>query len=137
MIDEHVVGEAVRDAIGNADGQSPSGESVIAELAKQGYRLVEVEAERADGRKVHYGSGRQPLDDIIDGGFGGPFCAGNVLKYLRRDKDVEDSKVKAIWYWRKLTEMCQMGGIAGIRAGEAQNWLVSLLKLEELEALGA
>lgn len=57
------------------------------------------EPERPDGRKAHYGVGRQPLDDIVDQGWGPAFCAGNILKYLRRDKQVEDSRAKAKWYW--------------------------------------
>ncbi len=90
------------------------------------------EPERADGRKVHYGSGRQPLDDIIDAGWGAAFCAGNVLKYLRRDKQIEDSRTKAIWYWNKLKELD--------RQGEATHSEVkSLMKLltdDELRFLG-
>jgi hypothetical protein len=62
-------------------------------------RTVQVEQDRGDGRKAHYGSGRQPLDDIVEAGWGPAFCAGNVLKYLRRDKDVEDSRKKAKWYF--------------------------------------
>jgi hypothetical protein len=61
--------------------------------------LSKVEPERGDGRKAHYGSGRQPLDDIVEAAWGPAFCAGNVLKYLRRDKDVEDSRKKAKWYF--------------------------------------
>lgn len=36
-------------------------------------------------RLAHYGSGRQPWDDIKKNGWGPGFCAGSVLKYLRRD----------------------------------------------------
>jgi hypothetical protein len=57
------------------------------------------EPERGDGRKAHYGAGRQPLDDIVEQGWGPAFCAGNIVKYLRRDKQVEDSRAKAKWYW--------------------------------------
>jgi hypothetical protein len=63
------------------------------------------EPERADGRKEHYGSGRQPLDDIIEAGWGPQFCASNILKYMRRLKQIEDSKIKARWYWRYLDEL--------------------------------
>lgn len=65
------------------------------------------EPERPDGRKVHYGAGRQPLDDIVDAGWGPAFCAGNVLKYLRRDKMLDDSQQKARWYWQYLNGMCR------------------------------
>lgn len=47
----------------------------------------------ADGtvRKAHYGESRQPIDDIFAAGWGPAFCAGNVLKYLRRTKEPEHS----------------------------------------------
>lgn len=64
-----------------------------------GLKLVVIEKDRGDGRKAHYGAGRQPLDDILGSGWGSAFCAGNVLKYLRRDKDVAESRTKAKWYW--------------------------------------
>ncbi len=56
-------------------------------------------------RKAHYGDGRQPWDDIVDAGWGAPFAAGNVLKYLRRDKDREASLDKARWYFDQLTKL--------------------------------
>lgn len=70
-------------------------------------RLNPDDPERADGRKAHYGEGRQPLDDIKDVGWGPEFSAGNVLKYMRRLKQISDSRQKARWYWRDLNEMCQ------------------------------
>ena len=69
------------------------------------------EPERLDdqgiARKVHYGEGRQPWDDIMEAGWGPAFAAANVLKYLRRNKSVEDSRKKAMWYWHRLTELAQ------------------------------
>lgn len=61
--------------------------------------------DRGDGRKTHYGSGRQPWDDIVEAGWGPPFAASNVLKYLRRTKDLEHSLESARWYWQRLNEM--------------------------------
>lgn len=88
------------------------------------------EPERADGRKAHYGSGRQPLDDIVDAGWGPAFCAGNVLKYMRRDKQVEDSRRKAKWYWDRLY------GEKPTDAGfEVFDQLVKLLTEDELRFL--
>ncbi len=60
----------------------------------------------ADGsvRKAHYGSGRQPWDDILDEGWGPGFAAGCVLRYLRRDKAVEHSLESARWYMVRLLE---------------------------------
>lgn len=63
---------------------------------------------REDGtqRKAHYGSGRQPVDDIRDAGWGPQFFAGNVLKYIRRTKDVEHSLASARVYYDWLNRMC-------------------------------
>lgn len=56
-------------------------------------------------RKSWYGDGRQPWDDIVDAGWAPEFCAGNVLKYLRRDKTPEHSLESARWYHAQLVEM--------------------------------
>lgn len=61
-------------------------------------------AEDGTLRKSRYGTGRQPWDDIVDLGWGPHFAAGNVLKYLRRDKDREHSIESARWYYARLTE---------------------------------
>lgn len=53
-------------------------------------------------RKVHYGSGNQPFDTILDAGWGPGFAAGNILKYLRRDKEKEHSLESARWYWDQI-----------------------------------
>lgn len=67
-------------------------------------------SKRDDGtqRKVHYGSGRQPWDDIKAVGWGPAFAAGHVLKYLRRSKDVEHSLESARWYWAELNKEASM-----------------------------
>lgn len=72
--------------------------------------LVKGEPDRpepgADGstRKSHYGNGLQPWDTIVANGWGPIFAASNVIKYLRRDKDVEGSLEKARWYYERLYE---------------------------------
>lgn len=60
--------------------------------------------DRGDGRKAHYGDGKQPLDDSWAQGWGHAFDATNVLKYLRRIKPGQEqhSKESARWYWRDL-----------------------------------
>lgn len=63
--------------------------------------------ERVDDteRKRHYGAGRQPWDDIVSVGWAPQFAAGNILKYLRRDKTREHSLESAQWYWARLKEL--------------------------------
>jgi hypothetical protein len=56
-------------------------------------------------RQDHYGQGRQPWDEILDANWAPEFCAGNVLKYLRRTKDPEHSLESARWYWLRLHEL--------------------------------
>jgi hypothetical protein len=56
-------------------------------------------------RQTHYGEGRQVWDTIVEKTDWGPaFAAGNVLKYLRRDKSPEHSLESARWYWNQLVE---------------------------------
>lgn len=66
-------------------------------------------------RQDHYGSGRQPWDDIVDNGWGVAFAAGNVLKYLRRTKHPEHSLESAKWYWTRLHEFAHEGDLYAIR----------------------
>jgi hypothetical protein len=88
------------------------------------------EPERADGRKLHYGAGRQPLDDIIEAGWAPEFYAGNILKYLRRDKERETSLEKAVWYWRALSALHYSGA-----ASKVYDQLVSRLQPHEVTFL--
>ncbi len=83
-------------------------------------------------RKAHYGSGRQPWDDIMALGWAPEFAAGNVLKYLRRVKDPEHSLESARWYFKKLHDMV---GQAVPRAQDVFTKLVGELTHEELLAV--
>jgi hypothetical protein len=61
----------------------------------------------ADGsiRKSHYGSGRQPWDNMLELGWAPHFAAGCIIRYLRRNKDLQHSHESAKWYWKRLHEM--------------------------------
>ena len=61
-------------------------------------------------RKTHYGppGSKQPWDTIVELGWGPYFAASNVLKYLRRTKQIEDSQEKAKWYWAELSKLCKI-----------------------------
>jgi hypothetical protein len=63
----------------------------------------------ATERQPQYGDGRQPWDDIVEEGWAPEFAAGNVLKYLRRDKAREHSLASARWYWARLNEAVTAG----------------------------
>lgn len=65
--------------------------------------------DRGDGRKAHYGAGKQPLDDIIACGWFPHFAAGNVLKYLRRDKSRAHSIESARFYYGTLLAAATSG----------------------------
>lgn len=67
----------------------------------------EPEHARTDGttRKDHYGAGKQPWDFIVEAGWGAAFAAGNTFKYMRREKEITDSRIKAGWYWRELNAL--------------------------------
>lgn len=91
------------------------------------------EPARSDGRKTHYGDGRQPLDDIVDAGWGPGFVCGNILKYLRRTKTPERDLEAARWYWKYLTHMAiTLGDFA-----RAQETLRTLLTEDEIARLEA
>jgi hypothetical protein len=66
--------------------------------------MSEHQADDGTVRKDHYGSGRQPWDDIKDLGWAAEFAAGNVLKYLRRTKEPGHSLQSARWYLARLEE---------------------------------
>lgn len=100
----------------------------------------EAEHARTDGttRKDHYGAGRQPWDDIVDARWGAPFAAGNVLKYMRRNKDVTESRIKGGWYWRELYKLCHVESRLTDFPGNAQlvmNDLVIMLNQPERDFL--
>lgn len=76
-------------------------------------------------RESHYGAGRQPWDDIVDAGWGPAFAAGNVLKYLRRNKDDPAGDLeKARWYWGQLRE-----NVRNASFEYAEPWLHALSRL--------
>jgi len=85
------------------DAVSPSELKGVCEMF--GLKIIATEVDRGDGRKVHYGSGRQPLDDIKEDDCGGAFAYGNVLKYLRRAKDIKHSHQSSRFYWRFLEQL--------------------------------
>lgn len=58
--------------------------------------------DRGDGRKTHYGDGKQPWDTIRENGWEIHWLAGNIVKYLRRTKDPEHSYESAQIYWKRL-----------------------------------
>ena len=93
----------------------------------------------ADGsvRKSHYGSSRQPWDDIKDQGWAPHFAAGNVLKYIRRTKSPEHSLESARWYWARLDEMIATRTDMPLQraAMDAKDRLMKLLTNEEFMRL--
>ena len=61
-------------------------------------------ADRGDGRKVHYGEGLQPWDTIKRLGWEPEWLAGNIVKYLRRNKAIAHSEESARVYFKRLYE---------------------------------
>lgn len=94
---------------------------------------------REDGtiRRAHYGSGKQPWDEILELGWGPHFAAGNVLKYLRRTKDVGHSLDSARWYWARLHEMLERGNVETAQAAyQCLRELFQKLTDEEFNRIG-
>jgi hypothetical protein len=89
-------------------------------------------AEDGTVRKVHYGDGRQPWDDIVELGWAPEFAAANILKYLRRTKDPEHSLASARWYLAALRNLVADRDRAAIVA-YAQ--IAQVLTLEEITRL--
>lgn len=85
-------------------------------------------------RQSHYGSGRQPWDDICDYTEWAPyFCAANVLKYMRRTKEPNHSRRSAKWYLARLQEFASGGNSYAQRALLTLNKLLTAAELERLE----
>ncbi len=55
-------------------------------------------------RQTYYGAGEQPWDTSRRNGWAATFACGNIVKYLRRQKN-EDDLDKARWYWVELHKM--------------------------------
>jgi hypothetical protein len=91
---------------------------------------------RVDGtiRKLHYGTGRQPWDDMLSCGWAPDFAAACILRYLRRDKEIEHSIESALWYWARLNELATGGNM---RAHNNIKVLRIMLTAAELEGLNA
>jgi hypothetical protein len=90
--------------------------------------MTEPEHVADDGslRKDHYGSGRQPWDDIVDAGWGPAFAAGNILKYIRRaaNKGGPDDVAKGCWYYNEMIKRA---------AGEVNGpWTIAFTELEDI-----
>jgi hypothetical protein len=87
-------------------------------------------------RQDHYGEKRQPWDDIVDQGWAVGFAAGNIPKYLRRDKAKDHSLTSASWYWERLHEFVKNNDPAYAMSAEiAILCLKKLLTEEELKLL--
>lgn len=80
-------------------------ESILRNAIELNGSPIGLHPDRGDGRKAHYGSGRQPYDDIKRLGWAPEFLAGSILKYLRRTKDSEHSLESARIYWRWLNDL--------------------------------
>lgn len=65
------------------------------------------EADRGDGRKAHYGDGKQPVDTMKEYRRFSDFCFGNVLKYLRRFKSLEHSEESSRVYFKWLVDIAK------------------------------
>ncbi len=93
----------------------------------------------ADGstRKQHYGDGEQPWDTVKRLGWAPEFAAGNILKYLRRSKDVAYSTESARWYWDELKKLMTRGQpMAQInRTSDVYRALMNELTNDELKLL--
>lgn len=90
-------------------------------------------------RKSHYGEGEQPWDTIVRLGWGSQFAAANIIKYLRRTKDVDHSVESARWYHDRLREMAdhefELGSVRRVGATRVLDLLGSVLTREEREML--
>lgn len=98
--------------------------------------MSEPEFTAPDGttRKLHYGTDRQPWDDIRDLGWGPEFCAGNVLKYIRRAqaKNGTDDIAKAHVYYRWLVDLVNADMP---RAAEVMDELHNIMTPDEFGAI--
>ncbi len=87
----------------------------------------EVTARDGTVRKSYYGAGYQPWDAIKARGWGATFAGGNILKYLRREKNADDLD-KARWYWAELNKLAD----ADVPSEKAWGAMVLVYLMQEL-----
>lgn len=87
-------------------------------------------------RQAYYGTGEQPWDVIKRNGWAHHFAAGNVLKYLRRDKPGQEGSdvEKARWYYRELLALA--GNYNPLELNAVIHFLRHELRADELKRLG-
>lgn len=70
-------------------------------------RTTPPEEEGADGRKAHYGEGKQPWDTCKELGWAAQGAAFSILRYLRRTKTPERDLREAKVYHKWLFELAE------------------------------
>lgn len=87
-------------------------------------------------RQAYYGSGEQPWDVIKRNGWAHHFAAGNVLKYLRREKEnrAKDDD-KARWYYFALLALRGWGNYNPMEVDATIRQLERDLTVSEKERL--
>jgi len=101
--------------------------------------------DRGDGRKAHYGPGKQPWDTALERGWAPAAAAFNVTRYLRRDKLLKHSEESARVYFRWLRELAEeehglrpaRPNVKAAGANQALNDLIAELTPEELARCGS
>lgn len=92
--------------------QAPNQLELKQKVIDAGLVVMFGERDRGDGRKAHYGEGKQPWDTALERGWAAAGAAFSIVKYLRRTKqpgrDLEAAKVYYGWL-RTLAE--SQGGI--------------------------
>lgn len=109
--------------IGTSVFGSPTRDQLREAVERAGLKLIAAEVDRGDGRKSHYGPGRQPLDDILESGWAPGFCAGNVLKYLRWAKDKDHSWESARFYFNLLKQLAMLDSGEIVPLDHQKKWI--------------
>lgn len=61
--------------------------------------VIDAETDRGDGRRAHYGAGKQPWDTALERGWAAQGAAFSIIRYLRRTKQPERDVAAARVYW--------------------------------------
>lgn len=124
--------------------RAPTLEALQSLLIANGLTVMHAERDRGDGRKVHYGDGKQPWDTCLEEGWAVGGAVFSILRYVRRTKqpvrDLQAAKVYLRWLQDLVdVELGRKPGelIGAAGATEAYKQLVhNVLTQAELDLLG-
>jgi len=112
-------------------------EAFMENCKRAGIAVTIIEKDRGDGRKIHYGEGKQPWDTCKELGWAAQGAAFSILRYLRRTKTPERDLREAKVYFGWLKELAAEHKHVKNDSMIVLNQLLEELSPEEFERLNS